>query len=90
MIGGIRKRTGTFSVSLLLAGLPALFSSLPTPARAQVSGMAGIGGSETMSLHAKVTAIDLATRTVTLVGPRSIRQFRVLPPSYDSQIAKRV
>jgi hypothetical protein len=74
MIGGIRKRTGTFSASLLLAGLPALFSSLPTPARAQASGMAGIGGSETMSLHAKVTAIDLATRTVTLVGPRGNSQ----------------
>jgi hypothetical protein len=74
MIAGMRKCAGTFAVSLLLAGAPLLCPSLSTPAKAQASGMAGIGGSETLSLHAKVTAIDLATRTVTLVGPRGRSQ----------------
>jgi hypothetical protein len=70
MVTGIRERAGTFAASLLLAAVPMLLPSLSIPAKAQASGMAGIGGSETLSIHAKVAAIDLATRTVTLVGPQ--------------------
>jgi hypothetical protein len=36
--------------------------------------MAGIGASETISLRAKVTAIDQSTRMVTLVGPQGRSQ----------------
>src|SRR5271170_1705753 len=67
---GTRGRACTFAVSLLLAAAPMLYPTLSTPANAQASGMAGIGASETVSLHAKVTAIDQGTRVVTLVGPK--------------------
>jgi len=70
----IRGRPGTFAASLLLAAVPMLLPSLSIPAKAQASGMAGIGGSEALSFHAKVSAIDLATRTVTLVGPQGRSQ----------------
>lgn len=51
-----------------------LHPSLSTSASAQATGMAGIGATDTVSLHAKVTAIDLGTRTVTLVGPEGRSQ----------------
>jgi len=41
----------------------------PVPAWGQASGMGGVGSSQTVTARAKVQAIDLATREVTLVGP---------------------
>ncbi|HXI55773.1 MAG TPA: hypothetical protein VNO55_06925 [Polyangia bacterium] len=52
------------SLALGIAGLTA-----PVPAWAQASGMGGLGSSQTITERAKVQAIDLATREVTLVGP---------------------
>lgn len=40
------------------------------PAHAQASGMAGIGQAETITLRAKVAAVDQAKRTVTLTGEK--------------------
>ena len=51
-------------LALGVAGLTA-----PVPAWAQASGMGGIGSSQTITARAKVQAIDLAAREVTLVGP---------------------
>jgi len=51
-------------LALGIAGLTA-----PVPAWGQASGMGGIGSSQTITERAKVEAIDLATREVTLVGP---------------------
>ena len=51
-------------LALGVAGLTA-----PVPAWGQASGMGGIGSSQTITARAKVQAIDLATREVTLVGP---------------------
>jgi hypothetical protein len=70
----IRQFVSTLGASALatgvvLAAVPVL-CPLSTPAMAQASGMAGIGASETLSLRAKVKAIDQNTRMVTLVGPR--------------------
>ncbi len=67
---GTRGRACAFAVTLLLAAASMLHPTLSTPANAQASGMAGIGASDTVLLHAKVTAIDLGTRMVTLVGPK--------------------
>jgi hypothetical protein len=66
----MRRRACMFAVSLLLAAAPVLYPTLSTPANAQASGMAGIGASDTLSLRAKVTAIDVGTRMVTLLGPQ--------------------
>ena len=57
---------------LALAGCLALGAAgltAPVPAWGQASGMGGIGASQTITARAKVQAIDLATREVTLVGP---------------------
>ena len=57
---------------LALAGCLALGVvglTAPVPAWGQASGMGGIGSSQTITARAKVQAIDLATREVTLVGP---------------------
>src|SRR6516165_9635899 len=51
-------------LALGVAGLAA-----PVPAWGQASGMGGIGSSQTITTRAKVQAIDLATREVTLLGP---------------------
>jgi Cu/Ag efflux protein CusF len=51
-------------LALGVAGLTA-----PVPAWAQASGMGGIGSSQTITARAKVQAVDLAAREVTLVGP---------------------
>ena len=54
-------------LALGAAGLTA-----PVPAWGQASGMGGIGSSQTITARAKVQAIDLATREVTLVGPEGV------------------
>jgi hypothetical protein len=51
-------------LALGVAGLTA-----PVPAWGQASGMGGIGSSQTITARAKVQAIDVAAREVTLVGP---------------------
>ena len=53
--------------SCLALGVAAL--AAPVPAWGQASGMGGIGSSQTITTRAKVQAIDLATREVTLLGP---------------------
>ena len=60
------------NIGLALAGYLALGIAgltAPVPAWGQASGMGGIGSSQTITERAKVQAIDLATREVTLVGP---------------------
>jgi len=60
---------------LALAGCLALGVvglTAPVPAWGQASGMGGIGSSQTITARAKVQAIDLATREVTLVGPEGV------------------
>ena len=74
MVINIRKRAVAVAASTLLTAVSMLYPSLPTPARAQASGMAGISSSETISFRAKVTAIDLGTRMVTLVSPQGKSQ----------------
>jgi hypothetical protein len=44
---------------------------------AQASGMAGVGETETITVRATVKAIDLNTRTVTLVGPQGETTMKV-------------
>jgi hypothetical protein len=56
-------------LGLVLATAPTLLPSISTPAWAQASGMGGVGQSDTITLRARVKAIDLKTRHVTLVGP---------------------
>jgi hypothetical protein len=48
----------------------ALLPPLSSPARAQASGMAGIGERDTSTVRATVKDIDMETRTLTLVGPQ--------------------
>ena len=60
---------------LALAGCLALGAAgltAPVPAWGQASGMGCIGSSQTITARAKVQAIDLATREVTLVGPEGV------------------
>jgi Cu/Ag efflux protein CusF len=54
-------------VGCLVLGIAGL--TAPVPAWGQASGMGGIGSSQTITARAKVQAIDLPTREVTLVGP---------------------
>jgi hypothetical protein len=56
------------AVSLLAVGAAAL-PFVSVPAMGQAAGMAGLGESDTISLRATVTAIDQASRIVTLTGP---------------------
>ena len=68
----------------LLAGLVlatfALMPSLPQPAQAQAAGMAGVGETDTATIRATVKAVDMASRTVTLVGPQGeIKTLKVGP-----------
>jgi hypothetical protein len=44
---------------------------------AQASGVAGVGETETITVRATVKAIDLNTRTVTLVGPQGETTMKV-------------
>lgn len=61
------RNTCLVLASCLALGVAGLAAS--APARAQASGMGGIGSSQTITVRAKVQAIDLATREVTMVGP---------------------
>jgi hypothetical protein len=60
---------GIPAACLMLVGA-ALLPPSASPARAQASDMAGIGESETSTVRATVKAIDMGTRTLTLVGPQ--------------------
>jgi hypothetical protein len=48
----------------------ALFPPFTRPAHAQAGGMFGVGDTDTISIRATVKAVDMKTRTVTLVGPQ--------------------
>ena len=67
------KRTITLidvsAACLLLLVATALLPLYSPPARAQ-AGMAGVGETETTTVRATVKAVDMNTRTVTLVGPQ--------------------
>ena len=54
----------------LLFVAAALLPPFSPPARAQASGMFGAGETDTVSVRATVKAVDMKTRTVTLVGPQ--------------------
>jgi hypothetical protein len=54
----------------LLFVATAMLPPYSPPARAQASGMFGAGDTDTVSLRATVKAVDMKTRTVTLVGPQ--------------------
>ena len=54
----------------LLFVATALLPPYSPPARAQASGMFGAGDTDTASERATVKAVDMKTRTVTLVGPQ--------------------
>jgi hypothetical protein len=54
----------------LLFVATAMLPPYSPPARAQASGMAGVGETETVTIRATVKAVDMKTRTVTLVGPQ--------------------
>ncbi|MGE0226814.1 MAG: hypothetical protein AB7S57_26345 [Acetobacteraceae bacterium] len=66
----VSHATGAVTALLSLFAGPFLCTALPRPALAQAAGMAGIGTSEMITAQATVTAVDLASRTVTLVGPQ--------------------
>src|SRR5580698_10970739 len=60
------------NICLALAGCLALGVAgltAPVPAWGQASALGGIGSSQTITARAKVQAIDVAAREVTLVGP---------------------
>lgn len=61
------RNTGLALAGCLALGVAGL--SAHVPAWGQAAGMGGIGASQTITARAKVQAIDLATREVTLVGP---------------------
>ena len=54
----------------LLFVAAALLPPFAPEAWAQASGMAGVGETETVTIRATVKAVDMKTRTVTLVGPQ--------------------
>ena len=54
----------------LLFVATAMLPPYSPPARAQASGMFGAGDTDTVSVRATVKAVDMKTRTVTLVGPQ--------------------
>jgi Cu/Ag efflux protein CusF len=69
----MRHQASLRNTCLALAGCLALGVAGLTasvPAWGQAAGMGGIGSSQTITARAKVQAIDLATREVTLVGPQ--------------------
>jgi hypothetical protein len=66
----VRELISAAGASILSVAMLMLCPAVSTPATAQASSMAGIGSSETVSVRATVKAIDLNTRTVTLVGPQ--------------------
>jgi hypothetical protein len=58
------------SAACLLFVAAALLPPYSPPARAQASGMFGVGETGTVSERATVKAVDMKSRTVTLVGPQ--------------------
>ena len=54
----------------LLFVAAALLPPFAPPAWAQASGMFGVGDTDTVTVRATVKAVDMKTRTVTLVGPQ--------------------
>ena len=54
----------------LLFVATAMLPPYSPPARAQASGMFGAGDTDTVSVRATVKAVDMKSRTVTLVGPQ--------------------
>lgn len=54
----------------LLFVATAMLPAYSPPAQAQASGMFGAGDTDTVSVRATVKAVDMKTRTVTLVGPQ--------------------
>jgi hypothetical protein len=69
----MRHQASLRNTCLALAGCLAIGVAgltAPVPAWGQAAGMGGIGSSQTITARAKVQAIDLATREVTLVGPQ--------------------
>jgi Cu/Ag efflux protein CusF len=66
----LRQSTAALAASIVLAAGIIVCPPLAAPARAQAAGMAGMGQSEVLSLRATVKAVDLKSRTVTLVGPQ--------------------
>lgn len=54
----------------LLLAVAALLPPFAPEAWAQDSGMAGVGETEMIAIRATVKAVDMKTRTVTLVGPQ--------------------
>ena len=67
------KRTITLigvPAACLLFVAAALLPPYSPTARAQASGMFGAGDTDTVSVRATVKAVDMKTRTVTLVGPQ--------------------
>jgi len=61
------RNTGPLLAGCLVLGIAGL--TTPVPAWGQASGIGGIGSSQTITARAKVQAIDLTTRDVTLIGP---------------------
>jgi hypothetical protein len=61
---------GIPTTCLLFAAAATLLPPYSPPARAQASGVTGVGETETSTIRAKVKAVDMKTRTVTLVGPQ--------------------
>jgi hypothetical protein len=61
----------------LLFVAAALLAPFAPQAWAQASGMAGVGETEAITVRATVKAIDLNTRTVTLVGPQGETTMKV-------------
>jgi hypothetical protein len=61
---------GVPAACLLLVAAAALLPPYSPPARAQAEGMFGVAGTDTISERATVKAVDMKTRTVTLVGPQ--------------------
>ena len=55
---------------LVLVAMVTMLPPFATLAMAQASGMAGVGETETVTIRATVKAVDMKTRTVTLVGPQ--------------------
>lgn len=61
---------GIPTTCLLFAAAATLLPPHSPPARAQAPGLAGVGETETIAIRATVKAVDMKTRTVTLVGPQ--------------------
>lgn len=66
----ISASSGVSAACLLLVVVTALLPPYSLPARAQAPGIAGVGETETIAIRATVKAVDMKTRTVTLVGPQ--------------------